>query len=377
MSYFENRWKIKGTVLSPVHIGCDEQLDPFSIAYEEGKLIEFDLGKAVASAHENTRTTLRTRLDGTLSKAEQVDEIRKLILAEIPWREFVRKEYLLSYEVENSFGQNGKWFISKTRQAAIQLTAHNTLTGERIIPGSSLKGALRSAVLSARAKPELTVRMSGNQRDDDREYERFQKQALGYSSIETDPFGEWKVSDCRVAAKFLSVIDTPELHRRGINKESMAFTDLTEVLDSAEAGPHFEGTLSVARRLDKLRTPVTLHELLQSIRKNTRRAFVEAYEKAPLPMSFPESAKEDLEGIREWMDTTESQDLSCVVRLGRFGGFLNMTVEHQRYLRAFKYRGEVKREALSGTRANPTLRALTRDGLPFGFVKLEFEELPK
>ncbi len=377
MSYFEGRWKINGTVLSPVHIGCDEQLDPFSIAYDKGKLIEFDLGKAVASAHENTRMTLRTRLDGTLSTAEQVDEIRKLILAETPWREFVRKEFLLSADVEESFGQNGKWFISKTRQAAIQLTAHNTLTGNRIIPGSSLKGALRTAVLSTRAKPEHVVQMSGNQRQDDREYERFQKQALGYASIETDPFGEWKVSDCSVAAKFLSVIDTPELHRRGVNKESMAFTDLVEVLDSADAGPHFEGTLSVARRSIIMPLPVTLPEILDSVKRNTRRAFEDAYEKSPLPMSFPETAKEDLEGIREWMDATASQELSCVVRLGRFGGFLNMTVEHQRYLRAFKYRDEVKREALSGARANPTLRALTRDGLPFGFVKLEFEELPK
>lgn len=377
MSYFDGRWKIKGTVLTPVHIGCDTLLDPFSIAYEKGRLFEFDLGKAVGAAHENTKQSLRTRLAGALNTAEQVDEVRRLMLAETPWRDFIIKEFLLTDEVEASFGRNGERFIARTRQAGIQLTAHNSLTGERIIPGSSLKGALRTAVLSARAQANVTVRMSGNQREDDREYDRFQKQVLGYSSIQTDPFGEWKVTDCRIAPKFQSVIDIPELHRRGLNKDPMAFTDLIEVLDSGEEGPHFEGTLSVVRRSERLPSPVALPELLKAVKMNTRRVFVDAYERTPLPMSFPESASEDLAGIREWMDATESQELACVVRLGRFGGFLNMTVEHQRYLKAFKYRGEVKREALNGKGANPTLRPLTRDGLPFGFVKLEFEELPK
>ena len=344
---FIQQWQVEGTVLSPVHIGSGESLDPFRIVQRGDTVHEFDLSQVLADANPNDRGDLEKRL---AEKTVNPDEVLKLLRSMVKENHYLRgRSFKLAPSSQLKTGMSGQ---------EIKLFSYNTLTGQRIIPGSSLKGAMRTGIVAERAKGKQ-IQTQDNQ--------RFQQAAMGYYSIPEDPFGEWFFHDTVVDTK--SVIIAVKTHHMN-GKPTPPIPDLFETIPE---GTYFTAFIS-HRRKDKTKGRFNLNDFLRAVNNNTKRAFDLTYpesseEEEFQPESFPDETFNYEGEIYAMIEESETNKDQCVVRLGRFSGFLAMTVEEQRKLE--------KRGGgwLYGKEANPLTRVLTSDGWPFGFVKLKFTEI--
>ncbi len=347
---FIQQWEVEGTVLSPLHIGCGESLDPFKCMYdpENNELCEYDLSAAFRDADEITRKQIENRLNNPIISTENANEVL-MLMSDLPWHNHILQRYSIMEDLQGKFKED---WVKTIANHNINLFAHNTLTGERIIPGSSLKGALRTGLVAGKAKGR---RFDFSQcRNDIQKAQALEKQSLGYSRIEEDPFGEWFFADAVVDDdSFLYKMKT--FHLR--DKMTPPIVDIFEVILEDYEEPAFTTTVNHRFR-EKAKGKFQLKQLIEAVNKNTERAFDEAYDN-DLISEYKDDIKTEIESCKRNTD-------SCIVRMGRFSGYLAMTIEDQRIL------SRRKAGLRYGKDANPLTRVLTSDGWPLGFVKLKF-----
>jgi CRISPR-associated protein Csm5 len=136
------------TPLSPIHIGCGDDFEPTNYVIENGLLYGFDASRAVLP--EN----LRQRLSQLGDKADLLGiqrffrEHRQHFIPHADVLMPVAKGLAADYEkqvgqVANNEGNGNRVF----NQLFIERASHSG--GQPLIPGSSVKGALRTAVVDA------------------------------------------------------------------------------------------------------------------------------------------------------------------------------------------------------------------------------------
>ena len=341
------QWEVEGTIISPLHIGSGESLDPFRIVQRGDMVYEFDLSMVLNEAHPDDRS----ELERTLSQPEvNPDFVVKKLREIVKEKHFIPgRSYKLASNVQIKEDMSGE---------DIMLFSYNTLTGERIVPGSSLKGALRTGMIADREPRDFRPSGSPIQRA-----QGLEKAAMRYNKIDEDPFGEWYVSDAVIDADFfLGGVSTH--HRLGTMTPPIP--NIFEMAQYNYEKPAFNVIFNHRKR-KRARGRFNLNEWLKAVNKNTQRAFDEAYpyDKDP-PGSFPIGTADNQEKIYDKIEACQDSSDSCVVRLGRFSGYLAMTVENQRSLQ------KRTRGWLRGKQADPLTRVLTSDGWPMGFVKLKF-----
>ena len=142
--FLENDRLIIST-LSPVHIGCGEDYEPTNYLMDEGILYTFDPVAAFAS-DSTTRQALLDIVDtnqgeGMISKIQQFFYQRKETLLPRYLRRMPVGSGIQAFYDERIGGKNNKLYIER-----MSFVATN---GQPILPGSSLKGAIRTALLDA------------------------------------------------------------------------------------------------------------------------------------------------------------------------------------------------------------------------------------
>lgn len=382
---FLQSWRVRGTLLGPLHIGTGEPLDPFRCVLDGDRLHEFDLTAALATAalaaaDEVLRQCLFKRLSEPVD-TNSAEEVRDL-LTKTPWRSHIIRSYDLSADARQKLGRTRTWGTWE-----IQPFIHHPADGKRYIPGSSLKGALRTAVVSSRAAA-IPPRFD-REKSLEKRAEELEKQSLSYELMGEDPFSEWFVGDLFFAGNVCSCLYTINIlnlmAKEGTGpprpNKPIEFPNLVEAIIPAGEGPHFEGRIT--RRLKPhpgtgpptIKRPVNIEELVKSAANHADNAFGRAFahDQRSYLDGLPDETVEALVTIDE--ELKERNPLSCIVRLGRFGGFLSKTIEKHRILKEHTIRGRTARRELHGDEAKPNTRMLADDGKPFGFVKLTFDEV--
>lgn len=153
---FLQQHELKITTLSPVHIGCNETYEPTNYVIDDGALFEFSPHEALKVLDERDRKKLDAIVSG---KPNQ--EMLKKVQAYFYQR---RKDL---FAVSSHFLPVGKGVadlyesrIGKTAQReshdsevlnrlGIERTSYNTVNRQPIFPGSSIKGAIRTALLDS------------------------------------------------------------------------------------------------------------------------------------------------------------------------------------------------------------------------------------
>lgn len=137
------------STLSPVHVGCGEDYQPTEYVMDDGVFYQFNPVEALAD-NEEAREELLKICNGQGETV--IKEVQKFF--------FKRKEELISFcsqrlpvgaDVQKFYDQR----VGKTTQAGkttinklhIERTAYVLGEGRPILPGSSLKGAIRTALL--------------------------------------------------------------------------------------------------------------------------------------------------------------------------------------------------------------------------------------
>ena len=187
------------STLSPVHIGCDEVYEPSNFVIHDGQLHALnlaDLGEALTQAD---RDELKRRADqrdpiGALQQffRNNAERFAGIAQHQVDVVEAIVREYEQKAGRAVQSGPNGN---ATYNVFPIARTAFNPIDNAPYLPGSSLKGSIRTAWLNhVNRRAPLTA----DERTDNRNAHRaLQERLLGYTSrtLEADPFRRVRLAD--------------------------------------------------------------------------------------------------------------------------------------------------------------------------------------
>ena len=190
---FLDTFRLDITPLSPVHIGSGEDLDPTAYVLDENSIFEFSAGALGQVLDSAERTKLLNLVNG--AKGERV-------LAGIQRFVFDHKEGLIAHSVRALRPASGVKELYEQRLGTVaqsetgainklEIARHSSHPGTStpVLPGSSLKGAIRTALLNRENRGR---RLIG--KEDSR---KLQQRLLGYENfkLEKDPMRLVHVAD--------------------------------------------------------------------------------------------------------------------------------------------------------------------------------------
>lgn len=205
MSFLKS-WRLAISTLSPVHVGCGEDYDPTNYVIESNTLYEFEPGAAQKVLTDQDRREL-LRIVGNPNNKRMLREVqaffyqRRQALMMVAKRRVPAVPKLVEF-YEGRVGKtvqaegDGSQLINKL---AIGRTFFNPISGAPILPGSSLKGAIRTALLDGinSGKP-----LQGPEKNLD-----LQQRLFRYREFEQDPM------------RLVQLTDTSFLETEGVGSE--------------------------------------------------------------------------------------------------------------------------------------------------------------
>ncbi len=156
MSNFLQHYTLKYTPLSPLHIGADESYEPgnYVIDEEAGALYGFDSQAALAGLSDRDKQQLLTIVNGKpddtmLTKVQAFfhnhrEKLLAFAMPPVPTASGVKSLYEKRIGKTAQQEGHGRRVINKLE---IERTFYNPLDGKPLLPGSSIKGAIRTALL--------------------------------------------------------------------------------------------------------------------------------------------------------------------------------------------------------------------------------------
>ncbi len=136
-----NSYKLKITVLSPVHVGTGEVYEPTNYVIDKDVLYGFDDVLFYHSLGDEDRKSFTGKLNNYMQIIDfyksKKEEAKKIAFFECKVSKEVFKKYDAKYNKDGSKNKN---------QLEIQTTFKNPNTHRAIIPGSSIKGMLDTAL---------------------------------------------------------------------------------------------------------------------------------------------------------------------------------------------------------------------------------------
>lgn len=155
---FIDHYTLKYTPLSPIHIGTGDSYEPTNYVIDEQSLYEFDTGGALAALSANDRVELSrivSKTDAHILKSVQKffydrrEALKPWAVNSLPVLEGVASLYANRVgKVANKEG-NGREVLNKLE---IDRMAYNPVNRHPLLFGSSLKGAMRTALLDKENK---------------------------------------------------------------------------------------------------------------------------------------------------------------------------------------------------------------------------------
>jgi CRISPR-associated protein Csm5 len=382
-SYF----KIKLEVLTPIHIGCDENLSPieFIIDSSSNTLIKFSLFELL----ENLSPTEREELGKIANKRavtalvdlyrfyayrikEKIKKLTKNKIFKIPGELAKRYEEVLKYTREQDIIQNFNSF-------EIPRTFFNPYTEEPIIPGSSLKGALRTGFLEyllgkkaniPKVKKFVTdiqnINVFTKRGEISKLSRELEQELLFYKKISEDPFNLLKISDLTP----VHPVSTEILFQINVSKEKGETRgNLSLPLEVIPSRSIFQGELHIEGKRESIREPLDFFKIINathhhylSILKNESALFKN------LGFNVPPFLPSHSQAIKEKQ--------AILIKLGKHSGAEAMTINGIRKILIKKAGGrkEYKESPTTFWLASQSKNNLTQ-ALSFGWAILYFESL--
>ncbi len=383
--------KIRLHVLSPIHIGCDDVYEPtsFVIDAERKKLIEFDPMEFVKrlKPQEMSEFSKTASGDNLLAIFKMIKRFYK---PEVNGREVEITDFLVKhYKKILNMGTFDKRAV--INQFTINKTAYNLHDNMPYIPGTSLKGALRTAYLSALANvgriekfwvicgllspqdianPESAYKQIGKKGVAKKLEEKLLK-----GSFDTDPFRMVKVSDLLTVVNVSTkVVYAVNKKKKKSDKESLADKGgVYQIFETIHAGSIFEGVINIAtpEKTSGMLNPINLQNLLLSTHK-----FYDGNLKQEITLlneALNVEHKAGMAANAQFKDRFK-QD-AFLIRMGRHSGAEAVTIEGNRNIKIMQgkdkqpeYRDHATTLWLASDEPKPTNN---NSLLPFGWAMLE------
>ncbi len=203
MNFLET-YNLSISTLSPVHVGCGEDYEPTNYVIDGETLYAFDPAQLLASLNNKQRDELNRALDdrdpmlATQRFFHRHKDAAKAIASHsTPVAQAAAQFYARRIGQVANREDGGGRVINKLE---IARTAFNPMNGRPILPGSSLKGAMRTAVLEALRQQQGDARFPLSDQDAGRfgtaskAANAMEKDLMG-GAFQTDPMRLIKLGD--------------------------------------------------------------------------------------------------------------------------------------------------------------------------------------
>ena len=252
------------TLAAPLHIGCGEVYEPmgFVVDQESRELISFnpsDFLEQLSSEELEKFSAICRR--GTI---DSIQDLYKFMRQHQDLAKGVRinvsNDFARHYD--NVLNKQRQHFSRELNQFEINRTAFNPIENAPIIPGSSFKGAIRTAVLNARNKGAGHPPFRG--RNGSRE---LQEHLLDYSfrNVGTDPFRLVKISDfVPVGEVKRTICYAVDVKKKPSDKKPSAPFQMQEII---EPGSSFLGSITILPAPRTIKKPVSLAEITNALQQ--------------------------------------------------------------------------------------------------------------
>ncbi|CAK0751743.1 CRISPR-associated protein Csm5 [Gammaproteobacteria bacterium] len=183
VNQFLKHYRLVISTLSPIHIGCGEDYEPTNYVVHDRCLYPlYDHALTNAFADRVKREDLARAVSGQpdLRKLQQLYNQQ----SDLP---FLADRFVPMTEQAST--RHKQWATSTGQNCVIERTIYNPATGYPILPGTSLKGAIRTAILNVKADQDkmIPIPYSGKPKE-------LETRLLG-GSFETDPMRHLKIGD--------------------------------------------------------------------------------------------------------------------------------------------------------------------------------------
>lgn len=348
--------------LTPVHIGSGDRLAPEEYALDGSDFVRLDTRAILRALGAGERTQYESAVDGgRLRDAQQV--IRRF------WQRSRGPQGRSPFErFRAAVGESSRSELSQIieqpyRRGDVLALQRNPYTGAVVIPGSSIKGAMRTALASwlANTSPgPQRIRALGRDFDG----RRMEEAVFGYTSrdMEGDPLRLLHVADAEWPASGVQV-DKPELTKLGRDGSTTQGIQMhVERLISRGDGAKTPA-VEVTMRLEKPRKgqrfdrPFAWKEIENACKHYYANRLNAEHAR------FPWVAREG----HLWQPTQQEFERGLLLRLGRFSHFDSMSIDQYR-----EGWNAARREPIREIGSTRTMCPLRGGGrAPFGWVLLE------
>lgn len=327
--------KIRLHVLSPIHIGCGDVYEPTSFVIDETrkKLIEFDPIDFVKSLNSKEMEEFN-RIASSDNLLLIFKTIKRFFKSSIKGREVDVTDFVVThYKKILSMGTYDK--RAAINQFTIEKTAFNLNSNSPYIPGSSLKGAIRTAYLSDLAGLKKISNWKGKA-------EELETQLLnrksGREKMSSDPFRMLKISDLLpegdVSTKIVYAVNKKK--KRSDKKLLADRGGVYQIFETIQPNAIFEGMINIETpgKISPIKNPINnIETLLLSVRK-----FYDSNLKQET------KTLEEALGIKDKKANDKFKDNknAFIIRLGRHSGAEAVTIEGNRDIRIKQGRGKPK-----------------------------------
>ncbi len=306
-------------IVSPVHIGCDDVYEPtgFVVNEEKKELVPFDPSLFISELKTEEREKL-----SQICKKGTVSSILELYKFFHGKKAEGRQVALCSgfidhYKKTLNLPENNTHKINQElNKFTIERTAFRAFDTRPYIPGSSIKGALRTGYLN-----HLCQGKQQSGRD-------IEKVLLDYNKIDEDPFGRVKVSDFQPVGEVKTkIVYAVNVKKKISDKEARGPYQIIEVI---QPGMVFAGEITVLDAHEKagIRVAVTLANLM----KGSGRFYDNE--------NLRENRELSRVGIPE-VHVPEEKETSTpfLLRIGRHSGAESVTIKGNRQIKIMMGRG--------------------------------------
>ena len=336
-------------ILSPIHVGTGQELDPFSYVILNKGLFLIDLVKWMESYPEKNK--LESMMD-----SDNFANIRSFIAEQFDLENAV----LCSIPVDNpNLFKTYKKAIKERdprNQVLISPMMRNEITKAAYIPGSSIKGAMRTAIANRFVEPAKVTSKDFKGRYD------YNFKIFG--KINEDPMRWLKISDVSLGKSNTVVIEAKE-YPLNPDKPPTPKGHMEVTLSLSHVGKPFVFPIKFSMAPFKLHgAKVDPNFIVDSL----YRFYVTKYEEEYSKFFQPQDSQEvqqciiPMNKVVAGLHTNET-----LIRIGHFSHVECITLDKVRNPKTRKVRGR--------TLPWGTTRTLANGIYPFGWAKLEFLDL--
>ncbi|MGD9157367.1 MAG: type III-A CRISPR-associated RAMP protein Csm5 [Desulfobacteraceae bacterium] len=349
--------------VSPLHIGCDEIYEPTSFAIDEQakEMVVFNPFSFISQLGEEDKSNfIELCARGDIGSILEIYHFMRNRPAK-GRRIAICQGFLEHFkETLNILRNNENKIKQELNKFEIPRTAFRSIDQRPYIPGSAIKGALRTAYLNMMRKDKKL-----STANKERNARKLEQQLMDYGGIPDDPFRMVKVSD------FMPVGEIKTQIIYGVNKKKTPSErdarGLPLIFETILPGSIFTGTIMVNSPLPGagIKETVTIQNLLKSS------LIFYAKEK--------EREKAELSNIgiqsKDRSEEFRSKGNSFLIRVGRHSGAESVTIEGHRDIYIMGKKGEKKKtykdHATTIWLASESKKPSSENNLePFGWVCL-------